>query len=135
MSSYVPPHLRKNNSTRPIIQPSAQKKKIQEKQFTLTENEFPSIRSKSEKKNTSLPNMVLENSFVKVAKTIVEIQPIVSVEEQSYDKTIYKKKHFLKKKANIISFPPRQYSPDGWMENNDFIDWFEYNFPNKVGTF
>ena len=94
MSSYVPPHLRKNNSTRPIIQPSTQKKKIQEKQFTLTENEFPSILSKSEKKNISLPNMVLENSFVKVAKTIVEIQPIVSVEEQSYDKSIYKKKHF-----------------------------------------
>jgi hypothetical protein len=135
MSSYVPPHLRKNNFTRPIIQPSTHKKKIQEKQFTLTENEFPTIISNSEKKNIPLPNIVLENSFVKVATTIVEIQPNVLVEEQSYDKTIYKKKHFLKKKPSVVSFPPRQYSDDGWMENNDFIDWFEYNFPNRVGTF
>jgi len=133
--SYLPPHLRKSFSSKNTA--SDFKYQDTEKQFTLVEKDFPTIEKEQELKKSGSPKSVLllENSFLKVATKIVEVKPTSLIQEQVYDKTIYKKNHFLKKKATNMTFPPRQFDVNGWMENDDFIDWFEYNFPHKVGTF
>lgn len=138
--SYLPPHLRKSFSSKTTassFKNQDKKNKDAEKQFTLVDKDFPTIEKEQENKKSGSPKstLLLENSFVKVATKIVEVKPTNLIQEQVYDKTIYKKNHFLKKKPTKMTFPPRQFDVNGWMENDDFIDWFEYNFPHKVGTF
>lgn len=131
MSSYVPPHLRKESKFFNAKTSSTSKNVASKKTFTITENEFPTITAPPSKKSENI--LFAPNSFVAVASIIPQSnkQSVESIQVK-YDKSVYRKNYLQKKEKNVPIFPPRVYDSDGWMENDDYIEWFEYTNANKI---
>lgn len=141
MSSYVPPHQRKestnkntnnfrNESTANVSKSIGSIKKT----FAIIEKEFPTlINAPSIKSNERLDEKFASNSFVAVASSIPQnVDKSQEQFEEKYDKSIYRKNYIQKKPKNVPVFPPRIYDSNGWMENEDYIEWFEYTYSKKV---
>lgn len=55
---------------------------------------------------------------------------IVKVENKVKKKTSI----FVAKKP-VVHFDKRTYDKDGWMTNDDWLFWYEFNNPSKIGSF
>lgn len=139
MFSYVPPHQRKESRNKNLntlrnesnVSNSTGSTK---KTFAIVEKEFPTlINAPSIKSNESLLEKFASNSFVAVASSIPQNTDKSQEQfEEKYDKSIYRKTYIQKKPKNVPVFPPRIYDSNGWMENEDYIAWFEYTNSKKV---
>jgi hypothetical protein len=67
------------------------------------------------------------SSYLSVLEKPAEI---VNVENK-----VKKKTNILVAKKPVVHFDKRTYDKDGWMTNDDWLFWYEFNNPSKIGSF
>jgi len=97
-------------------------------QFLLTEekikNEFPGLNDSNTLTNNECNH--LDNSFTDIVKKEKEI--VVEVVKQKPNDVRSLVNDYYN---NCKAFEERRYDSDGWMENEDWLEWYDYHYKYK----
>lgn len=126
-----------------IIQSKAGEK---EKKKTFCADDFPELETLLTQKdsqkgpsttlNINLSSVAAESTSIKDSATsylsVLE-KPAETIKVEIKSKKAATSVSDAKKA--VVKFEKRTYDKDGWMTNDDWIFWYEYNNPSRLGSF